>query len=129
VAAKRIDMTLHTGTPVVGYWDRLRIEQVCANLISNAVKYGAGRPIRIAVEGDANHARVSIEDEGIGMAPEVVERILQPFERGVATGEYSGLGLGLYITDQIVRAHGGALIVRSTPGRGSTFTVELPRRA
>jgi PAS domain S-box-containing protein len=128
-AAKRIDIAVHTAGPILGCWDRLRIEQVLVNLISNAMKYGAGRPIRITVGADSTNGRVEIEDQGIGMTAEVIKRIFQPFERGVAIGEYGGLGLGLYITDQIVRAHGGELQVRSEPGHGSTFTVELPRSA
>jgi signal transduction histidine kinase len=126
-AARGVDVAVHTAAPVIGYWDRLRLEQVIVNLISNAIKYGNGRPVRITVAGDAAHARLSVEDEGIGMSREVMERLFRPFERGVATGEYAGLGLGLFITDQIVRAHGGTLQVRSQPGHGSVFTVELPR--
>jgi signal transduction histidine kinase len=127
IAAKGIDVAVHAPTPVVDSWDRSRLEQVVTNLISNAVKYGRGGPVRITVAGDTDTARLSVTDEGIGMAPELIERIFRPFERGGAAGQYGGLGLGLYITDQLVRAHGGVVRVRSVPGQGSTFTIELPR--
>jgi PAS domain S-box-containing protein len=124
---KGIDVALHAPVPVMGKWDRLRMEQVFTNLLSNALKYGQGRPVRIAVNTDEDLVQVSLQDEGIGMSRELIQNLFRPFERGVATGEYGGLGLGLYITDQIVRAHGGKLRVHSVPGQGSTFTVVVPR--
>jgi PAS domain S-box-containing protein len=127
LAARHIDLAVHTPEPVVGAWDRLRVEQVLTNLMSNAIKYGRGRPIRVMVTASPEVAICSVEDQGLGMAPELMQRLFRPFERGVAAGEYGGLGLGLYITDQIVRAHGGAIRVQSSPGSGSAFTVELPR--
>jgi PAS domain S-box-containing protein len=126
-ASRHIDMAVHATAPVLGKWDRVRIEQVITNLVSNAIKYGEGRPVRITVETDDGTARLTVEDEGMGMSAEVLARIFRPFERGVAAGQYGGLGLGLYITDQIVRAHGGTMRVRSAPGQGSSFIVELPR--
>jgi PAS domain S-box-containing protein len=129
IAAKGIDVAVHAPTPVIGKWDRSRLEQVITNLISNAVKYGRGGPVRVTVEADDTTARLSVEDEGIGMSPELMKRIFRPFERGGDVGQYGGLGLGLYITDQLVRAHGGLVRVHSAPGQGSTFIIELPRSA
>jgi len=100
---------------------------VLTNLLSNALKYGEGRPVRVAVEATPEVATLEVQDHGIGMSPEVMGRIFHPFERGVPAGHYGGLGLGLYITDQIVRAQGGRIKVRSTPAQGAIFTVELPR--
>ncbi|MBI2894789.1 MAG: response regulator [Deltaproteobacteria bacterium] len=112
---------------VIGEWDRLRVEQVLSNLLSNAVKYGPGRPIDVALEADGAVARLSVRDRGIGISPEDVARVFERFERAVSARHFGGLGLGLYITRQIVEAHGGHVHVDSTPSEGSTFIVELPR--
>jgi signal transduction histidine kinase len=122
-----VDVAIHAPQPVVGRWDPVRLEQVLTNLLSNALKYGEGRPVRVAVDATPEVATFEVEDHGIGMSPEVMGRIFHPFERGVPAGHYGGLGLGLYITEQIVRAQGGRIKVRSTPAQGATFTVELPR--
>ncbi|OJT17352.1 hypothetical protein BO221_45360 [Archangium sp. Cb G35] len=112
---------------VVGRWDRLRLEQVVTNLLTNALKYGAGRPIHVHVRWADGVARLSVRDEGIGIAPEHRGRIFGKFERAVSERHYGGLGLGLHITWQIVSALGGTIAVESEVGHGSTFTVELPR--
>jgi signal transduction histidine kinase len=118
---------LHADVPVVGHWDRMRVEQVVTNLVTNALKFGAGKPITLAVEEEGAMARVVVRDQGIGIAPEDVERIFQRYEQAIASRAYGGLGLGLYIVRQIVEAHGGRILVESQLGAGSTFTVELPR--
>jgi signal transduction histidine kinase len=112
--------------PVMGRWDPLRIEQVIANLLSNACKYGAGKPIRVEVGMAGPRARLSVRDHGIGIAPADRERIFERFERAASARHYGGLGLGLYITRQVVEAHGGTIWVASHAGAGSTFSVELP---
>src|SRR5262249_4044181 len=113
-------------TPVRGHWDRLKLEQVLANLLSNALKYGAGKPVRIRVSESEGIARLGVIDAGIGIAAEDVSRIVGRFERAVSTRHYGGLGLGLFIARQIVEAHGGEIQVRSKPNLGSEFTVLLP---
>lgn len=127
--AERAGSTLSVAAaaPVHGDWDRLRIEQVLLNLVTNAIKFGRGRPITVAIDGGASTARVEVTDEGIGIAPEHHERVFQRFERAVSPQHFGGLGLGLYLAREIVEAHGGTIRVRSAPGSGSTFTVELPR--
>jgi signal transduction histidine kinase len=120
-------VAIHAPQPVVGRWDPVRLEQVLTNLLSNALKYGEGRPVRVAVGATPETATLEVEDHGIGMSAEVIGRIFHPFERGVPAGHYGGLGLGLYITEQIVRAQGGSIKVRSIPKQGAVFTVELPR--
>jgi PAS domain S-box-containing protein len=120
-------VTLRADAPIQGRWDPVRIEQVIANLLLNAAKFGGGKPIDILVEAESGRARVSVEDHGTGIAPEDQQRIFEQFERAVAVGSAFGLGLGLYIARQIVEAHGGAISVRSALGSGSTFTVDLPR--
>jgi PAS domain S-box-containing protein len=116
--------------PIVGRWDRLRLEQVLANLLSNAMKYGAGQPIEIDLSGTGGPAILfKIVDHGIGIAAGDLERIFGRFERAVSMRHYGGLGLGLFLTRQIVEAHGGTVTAAATPGGGATFTVVLPREA
>lgn len=106
--------------------DSYRIEQVIVNLLTNAMKYGSNKPIRIEVSSKNNKVRISVQDQGLGISPVDAERIFQRFERAVSSNEVSGLGLGLYISRQIVDQHHGSLSVASELGRGSTFTMELP---
>src|SRR5262249_53117191 len=104
-----------------GRWDRTRLDQALTNLLANAIKYGAGKPVEVAVAVDAAIARVTVHDEGIGIASEDLHRIFDRFERAVSSTHYGGLGLGLYIARQIVEAHGGQIQVKSNPGAGATF--------
>jgi signal transduction histidine kinase len=110
----------------MGIWDRFRIEQVVTNLITNALRYGAEKPIRIQVCVVGDKAKLVVRDEGLGIAEENQERIFQRFERAVSGNEVSGLGLGLYIVRQILEAHKGSIKVESKLGQGATFIVELP---
>ncbi|RKG72538.1 PAS domain-containing sensor histidine kinase [Corallococcus exercitus] len=120
-------VTLEAPTPIEGHWDRARLDQVITNLLTNALKYGAGKPIHVRVRVDSALAVVSVRDEGIGIPHEDQPRVFERFVRAVSERNYGGLGLGLFITQQIIEAHGGIVQVRSTPGQGSTFTVMLPR--
>jgi signal transduction histidine kinase len=109
-----------------GWWDRARLEQALLNLLGNAMKFGAGHPISIEVSQRDGLAHLVVEDHGIGVAPEALERIFDRFERAVSSTEYGGLGLGLFLTRGVVEAHGGSIHVTSRPGEGTTFTLELP---
>jgi signal transduction histidine kinase len=111
---------------VTGHWDRLRIDQIVSNLLSNAVKYGSGKPITVTVDRDQAHAHLTVRDRGIGIADAEQERIFDRFERVVVSQRVGGFGLGLWITKQIVEAHGGTIGVESAAGSGSTFRVVLP---
>ncbi|PTL79626.1 GAF domain-containing protein [Vitiosangium sp. GDMCC 1.1324] len=122
------EVKLMADTSVVGRWDRVRLEQVVGNLLSNAAKYGRGQPVEVRVEtGHDGRARLVVKDHGIGIAPEDQGRIFERFERAVNGKQFHGLGLGLWISREIVESHGGHIQVCSAPGEGSTFTVELPR--
>ena len=118
---------LETAAPVKGMWDQLRLEQVVTNLLTNAFKYGAGKPISLRIWVEGGKAMLRVRDEGIGIELAHQRRIFGMFERAVSDRNYGGLGLGLYITQQIVESMGGTIHVDSEPGQGATFTVELLR--
>ena len=117
---------LEAPEPVRGRWDAQRLDQVLVNLLTNAAKYGAGRPVHVRVEQAGAFARLTVRDEGIGIPPEALPRLFGRFERAVSDKQYGGLGLGLYISRQLVEAMGGRVGVDSRLDEGSTFTVELP---
>ena len=112
---------------VVGRWDRARIDQVVTNLVSNAIKYGNGQPVEVAVGERDGVAVLVVSDHGVGIVPESHARIFERFERAANNSAASGLGLGLWIARRMVQAHGGDIAVESAPGAGATFTVTLPR--
>ncbi|MEG5263345.1 hybrid sensor histidine kinase/response regulator [Pseudomonas sp. JDS28PS106] len=126
IAAAECTVNLQADQPVTGVWDEFRIEQVVSNLLTNALRYGAHKPINVRVYQDGDRACVEVKDQGIGITPENQKRIFQQFERVSASHAVAGLGLGLFISEQIVLAHGGKIEVESTPGLGSTFRVVLP---
>lgn len=112
--------------PVTGNWDRFRIEQVITNLLTNAFKYGSGKPVEVSVEALGTHARLRVRDGGPGIAPDATERIFERFERVAAGHHQKSLGVGLYIARQVIDAHAGVVRVENTSASGSTFVVELP---
>ncbi len=120
-------LTVRAAGVEIGQWDRLRLDQVVTNLLSNAVKYGSGRPIEVSLTGDPEKVRLEVKDQGIGIEPENQARIFERFERAVSGHHYGGLGLGLWIVRQIVDGLDGRLAVESEPGKGSVFSVEIPR--
>ncbi|HEY6418403.1 MAG TPA: PAS domain-containing sensor histidine kinase [Candidatus Binataceae bacterium] len=120
-------LTLRIEPNVRGLWDGFRLEQVVTNLVSNAIKYGGGNPVEVIVENNSGGARLVVRDHGIGIAEGEMHRVFDRFARSAPARGYGGLGLGLFIANQIVLAHGGTIRVESALGMGSTFIVELPR--
>lgn len=122
------DLKIESTGAVIGYWDKSRIEQVMTNLLSNAMKYGQNKPIIIQISNSNTVGKFIIQDHGIGISKEDQKIIFDRFKRGKESEEYTkGYGVGLYITHMIVKDHGGTIKISSTPGRGTTFTVQLPR--
>ena len=115
---------------LLGVWDEFRIEQVLTNLLTNALRYGRGKPVEMMLSQADGIAHITVRDQGIGIAPEDHERIFEQFERTDDSRKHApGLGLGLYITRKIVHLHNGRIEVESTPGHGAVFKVELPLQA
>lgn len=124
--ARGCTLAIDTCESCTGLWDRARLEQVITNLLTNAMKYGSGKPIEIRVGRSDGVARMSIRNQGIGIAKENQKRIFQQFERAVSPSEASGMGLGLFIAKEIVQALGGEILLQSELGKGATFSVVLP---
>ena len=127
--ATKCTLRVHAPAPVVVSCDRARIEQVIINLLSNAMKYGAGQPIEISSSLGSKSATLTVKDFGMGIPKDKQEKIFGRFERAVDSRNISGLGLGLYISREIIEAHRGSIRVESEPGKGSTFTIEIPIHA
>ena len=130
--AEAVGSTLHLDAqgPIEGLWDEFRIEQVLTNLLTNALRYGRGSPVAVTVHRLGEQARMTVRDQGIGIAAADHDRIFEQFERTDDSRKHAaGLGLGLYITREIVLAHGGDIGVESTPGEGALFRVTLPLQA
>ncbi len=124
--ASGCELSANLNCPVTIKGDSYRIEQVVVNLLTNAMKYGAGRPIKVEVQKKKDRAIFYVQDRGPGIAESDIDRIFERFERAISSSEVSGLGLGLFISRQIIEKHGGSLSVDSQVGTGSTFILELP---
>jgi signal transduction histidine kinase len=120
-------IVLDAPTPVCGWWDDFRIEQIVVNLLTNALRYGGARPVVVTLTVMADSVRVDVRDNGPGIAPQHQARIFDVYERGVDSEGPSGLGLGLYISRQLAEAHGGSLTLHSEAGAGAVFSLTLPR--
>jgi PAS domain S-box-containing protein len=106
--------------------DQVRLQQVIANLLLNALKFGNRKPVTFKAFIQNGTLMMEVKDQGIGFSPQDAERIFKPFERAVSDKHFGGLGLGLYITKQIVDAHRGAINVESSLGKGTSFIVKIP---
>lgn len=112
--------------PVAGQWNRACVDQIVTNLVSNALKYGRGRPVTVSVAVEGSYGMLVVRDRGIGIPEERIPHLFEPFERAVPATAYHGLGLGLYVVRQLSTVLGGHVDVRSMHRVGSTFTVYLP---
>jgi two-component system, OmpR family, sensor kinase len=121
-------LTVDERSAPTGSWDRVRLEQICRNLLSNAVRFGAGGPIEVSIDGDTDFAILQVRDHGVGIVPDQQSRIFERFERG-SEQRSGGFGIGLWVVKKICAAMGGTISVESTLGEGACFTVMLPRSA
>jgi len=125
-----IPYDVHTSGDLLGYWDASQLDQVVTNLLSNAIKYGNHQPITIELRGDDDGVSLVVQDRGIGVSPDEQHKLFTRFHRAPSAQlHYSGFGLGLWITKQLVEAHGGTVTVESQLGHGSRFRVWIPRRS
>lgn len=120
------ELSLETDNNIMGLWDKFRIEQVITNLLTNAAKYAPEKPVKLKTMKEGPYAVIKVIDQGQGISPEDQKRIFERFERAIDHSTISGLGLGLYISKEIVELHHGSISVESRTGEGSTFTVKLP---
>ncbi len=128
-AAVSSSITLEASHGLTGVWDEFRIEQVVINLLTNALRYGKGSPVKITLAAVTEGVQIQVQDHGVGISEDNQKRIFEQFERVVGNDGTGGLGLGLYITRQLVEAHGGQISVKSRESEGTVFTVTLPLSA
>ncbi len=126
-ARQNVALRLQAPDALVGSWDRSRLDQILTNLVTNAIKYGQGKPVDVVVAAAPEIAELRVVDRGIGVAVEQQERIFGKFERAASQRNYGGLGLGLWIARELVELMRGQVRVESVPGEGATFIVSLPR--
>jgi phosphoserine phosphatase RsbU/P len=108
----------------LGEWDRTRLYQALSNLLRNALRYGSG-DVLFRANGTGGHVEVAVHNAGVPIPAERLSVIFEPFERGPQ--DRAGLGLGLYIVREILKAHRGEISVASSAAEGTTFAVRLPR--
>jgi PAS domain S-box-containing protein len=109
--------------------DRFRLDEAIGNVISNAIKYGAGKPIEVELRTDDSKATLVVQDRGIGIPVEDLSRIFGRFERTTISRNYGGLGLGLYIANQVIEQHDGSIRAESRSGGGARIVIDLPLAA
>ena len=127
LSAGHCELHLSLGAPLVGRWDRTALDQIVSNLVSNAIRYGAGAAIDVVLEATDEQAMLSVTDRGMGISPEDQRTIFECFARAGASARAGGIGVGLWLVQSLTAALGGSVAVRSVVGQGSTFTVRLPR--
>ncbi|HSI45522.1 MAG TPA: hybrid sensor histidine kinase/response regulator [Methylophilus sp.] len=120
------EFVLDIATEVNGYWDAFRIEQIIINLMTNAIRYGKGKPVHVSLTLENEHAVLKVADQGVGIAEIEQKKIFEAFERSADNEVKAGLGLGLYISRKLAEAHAGDISVISQKDSGSTFILRLP---
>jgi len=121
-----VELRLQAPDSLIGRWDAPAIEQVIGNLISNAIKYGDGKPVDITLARDGDRVRLEVKDHGIGISAEDQARVFGRFEQIMTGQPRTGFGVGLWLARALIEAHRGSISVQSAPGEGSAFTVWLP---
>lgn len=119
-------LTLDAPVSLIGHWDAARLDQVLANLLTNALKFGSGHPVTITVTTEADNAILTVTDQGIGIPVDDQERVFERFVRLSSPKHYGGFGLGLWLSRELITAMGGTIGLESAPKRGTSFRIELP---
>jgi signal transduction histidine kinase len=127
-AATGTDLRLEAPAEVIGEWDRARLTHAVTHLVENALKFGRGRPVDVAVSEGIGDARITVTDCGPGVPADARERIFGKFERAASADHVGGLGLGLWMARAVAEAHGGTVAVADGPGEGATFLLTVPKR-
>lgn len=127
-AFDRADCRLILDAPasLVGSWNAARLEQILTNLLTNALKFGSGRPVHVTVTAEADKAVLTVADQGIGIPPDDQERVFERFVRLSSPQHYGGFGLGLWLSRELIMAMGGTIGIESAPEQGTSFRIELP---
>ncbi len=125
---RNIPFTFSLNAPVLVYWDKSRMRQVFAHLLSNASTHCAGAPVTCQVDCGGGNVFIEIADRGPGITKKKQEKIFECFERGSGTSQVRGLGFGLYISREILSLHDGKIGLQSETGHGSNFKLTLPVR-
>ena len=123
----RCSVTIAPSPPIFGNWDRPRLIQIIASLLSNALRFGAGKPVEVVPRSNGAEAEVSVIDHGIGIKPIDREVIFERFQRQVSSAHYGGLGLDLWITRELLQQMKGSIRVEDTPGGGATMIIRVPK--
>jgi signal transduction histidine kinase len=126
IRAAKCSVYIQCEGPVTGRWDKVCLGQIISNLVGNAIKFGAGKPLEITIGRSSGSVRIVVSDHGIGLAARDHQRIFERFEQLNPTTSQSGVGLGLWIVAEATHRLKGSVRLRSAPGEGSTFIVELP---
>jgi len=124
----RCEMSVIWHEPIIGAWDRLRLEQALTHLLANAIKYGAGAPVVVSAGREGGGVVLEVRDHGPGIPEGERARIFQRFERAASIQNFGGLGLGLYFIQAIVDAHGGSVTATNATDGGARFQITLPLR-
>jgi signal transduction histidine kinase len=127
LVSKGCCLSLDSPSPIVGRWDRRKLDEIVTNFLSNAIKYGAGKPIAISVRAAADEVTIEVADHGIGIALLDQERVFERSSRLESSHHYGGFGLGLWSAKVLVEAMGGRVELQSVLGAGSSFRVHFPR--
>ena len=121
-----VTLAVSTSGTLSGEVDDLVLRQIVDNLVSNALKYGGGKPVHVSLERRGGNVVLTVRDSGIGISATDLDRIFAPFERAVTRRQQPGFGLGLWIVGRLVDVLGATISCDSAPGQGAVFTVTLP---
>jgi len=121
------ELRLSVSSGISAQADKFRLDEAVSNVVSNAIKYGAGHPVEIQLKTKGAKAILTVQDRGIGIPVQDLSRIFGRFERTAISRNYGGLGLGLYIASQVVGQHGGSIKAENRSNGGTSFVIELPR--